>query len=343
MATSRFEPLAFKNGKTARNRVVVPPMASQTADRNGFVTEATLSHYQRLAESNAGLIFVEYTYVHPSGKGEANQLGANSWEQVEGLAKIARAIQQAGSLAGLQIVHVGGKSTADLTGGPLLGASAISVPVKGWQPEKPVRMQESEIEMMAQWYVDAALRAAAAGFDFVELHAAHGYGLNQFLSPVTNQRGDSYGGSVENRGRLLLTIAKRIKQEIPRLLLAVRMPAQDHFPGGLEPKEMIWVAQELEKLGVDLIDVSSGIGGWRRTDNRSHQGYLVEDAAILKEHVKVPVIGVGGIETGAFIDEILAEGRVDLAAVGRAILKDPRAWARKSLCSREYCNAAPAV
>src|SRR5262245_36504362 len=124
MGRPRYQPFTFKNGKSAKNRVVIPPMASQTASREGFVTAASLKHYERLTEAGAGLIFVEYSYVHSSGKGEANQLAADSLDKLDGLSQIARVIQRGGSLAGLQLVHVGGKSTSDLTGGPLLGASA---------------------------------------------------------------------------------------------------------------------------------------------------------------------------------------------------------------------------
>ena len=109
-------------------------------------------------------------------------------------------------------------------------------------------------------------------------------------------------------------------------MIAVRLPAQDHFPGGLTHQEMIWVSGELEKLGVDLIDVSSGIGGWRRPRGRDGQGYLVDDATILKEHITLPVIGVGGIKTGDYIDSIISNNKTDFAAVGRAILENPTGW-----------------
>lgn len=338
MAYSRFQTFEFKNGKTAQNRVVIPPMASQTADNNGFVTEATLQHYERLTEAKSGLIFVEYSYIHKSGRGELNQLGVDSSDKVEGLMKLASILKKHGSLVGLQLVHTGGKTTSEITGGPLLGASEVAVPVKGWQPDIPHSMKESEILELTNWYVDSAILVESAGFDLVELHAAHGYGLNQWLSPLTNQRSDSYGGSIENRSRLLLEIVKQIKQKAPNLLLTVRMPAQDHVHGGLDVQEMVCVASQLEILGVDLIDVSSGIGGWRRLDNRNNQGYLVDDAATLKTHLNIPVIGVGGIEAGDFIDQILQDKKVDFAAVGRAILKNPAVWGKTHLCNLIECQ-----
>ncbi len=340
MSINRHTPYRFKTGQTMRNRVIVPPMASQTADESGFVTDRTIEHYRRLGRSNAGLIFVEYSFIHQTGKGEANQLGADSDANVPGLKQIASALHQSSAMAGLQLVHVGGKTSTDLTGTPLMGPSAIPVPVKGWEPETPMPMTEDQIQNWTEWFVEAARRAAAAEFDFVELHAAHGYGLNQWLSPLTNKRKDSFGGTIEGRSRLLLRIAEKIRGTYPNILLSVRLPAQDHLDGGLTVDEMAWVVSQLESIGVDLIDVSSGIGGWRRPEGRSGQGYLVADASQLKAQTAVPVMGVGGIETGEFIDEILDAAQVDFAAVGRAILQDPESWSRKNLIAMPLEMAA---
>lgn len=328
---NRHTAYKFKNGASSQNRVVVPPMASQTADKDGFVTDITVEHYSRLAQAKAGLIFVEYTFVHRTGKGEANQLGAYTDEQISGLARISSAIHLSSALAGLQLVHAGGKTSTELTGTHLMAPSAIPVPVKGWQPEAPIAMTFDQIHDWVDWFVAAAGRAAAANFDLVELHAAHGYGLNQWLSPLTNQRQDSFGGSIEGRSRLLLQIVTKIKAVYPNLLLSVRLPAQDHMDGGLTVQEMAWVVSQLELVGTDIIDVSSGIGGWRRPDGKMGQGYLIADAAQLKAHISVPVIGVGGIETGSFIDHVLQTNKVDFAAVGRAILQNPGEWDLKNL------------
>lgn len=328
---NRHTPYKFKNGVTSQNRVVIPPMASQTADRDGFVTDSTVEHYRRLSQSKAGVIFVEYSFVHQTGKGEVNQLGAYTDEQIPGLEKISSVIHLSSALAGLQLVHVGGKTSTDLTGMPLMGPSAVPVPVKGWQPETPTAMALEQIQDWMDWFVAAAGRAAVANFDLVELHAAHGYGLNQWLSPLTNKRQDCFGGSIEGRSCLLLQTAKRIKAVFPNLLLSVRLPAQDHMDGGLTVQEMAWVVSQLELVGADIINVSSGIGGWRRPDGRTGQGYLIADAARLKANISVPVIGVGGIETGAFIDQVLQANKVDFAAVGRALLQYPADWGSKNL------------
>ncbi len=339
MKTNRWFAYKFKNGKVAGNRVVVPAMASQTADQNGFVTTKTLEHYEKLAQSGAGIIFVEYSFIHQSGKGEANQLGIESDEKLLNLKKLAQVIKEKGALAGFQIVHAGGKTSSVITELPLVGVSPISVPVKGWSPEVPNEIPQDEIENYLQWYVDAALRAWAAGFDIIELHAAHGYGLNQWLSPVTNQRQDRFGGALENRSRVLIDVVKAIKFQLPELLISVRIPAQDYVQGGLTIEDMQWVSKMLEEAGVDLINVSSGIGGWRRPEGKSGEGYLVNDAAQIKSATSVPVIGVGGIESGETIDQMLDEKKLDFAAVGRAILKDPIAWKKSQL----YCQDLEAV
>lgn len=320
---TRLSPLNLKNGKTLRNRIVVPPMASQTATEQGFVTTETLAHYERLLQSQAGLVIVEYTYVHASGRSESNQFGISDDAHITGLSQIANVIHSSNALAGIQLTHAGGKTSRDLTGGVLMGPSRIAVPVRDQQLEAPDSMTEQHVEMWKNSFISAAERAYRAGFDMIEIHSAHGYGLNQWLSPLTNQRSDRFGGSLENRSRLLIEILCEIRTQFPKLLISVRIPGQDFLEGGLTLVETVELAQQLEFIGVDLIHVSSGIGGWRRPRERSGEGYLVEEATAIQRAVKTPVIGVGGIQTGEFIDEGLQMDRFSLAAVGRAILNDP--------------------
>jgi NADPH2 dehydrogenase len=330
---SRFSVLQLNQNHALKNRVVVPPMASSTATTEGFVTARTVEHYGQLSESGAGLVIAEYTFVHASGRSEENQLGISQDAHIAGLALVAARIHQSGALAGIQLSHAGGKSDRLLTGGRLLGASAIAVPAKGEALEVPDAMLNSDIELVQRSFVEAVDRAVGAGFDLVEFHSAHGYGLNQFLSPITNQRADEYGVTLEGRFRLLREIIAIVRQNHPRLILSVRMPGKDFLEGGLELADTIKTAQSLEILGVNLIHVSSGIGGWRRPSTRVGEGYLVEEAVKIQEQVEIPVIGVGGIESGDYIDEQIRKGRISLAAVGRAILKDPRSWFQNNLLS----------
>lgn len=329
---NRFSDYQFKrSGLWLRNRLVVPPMASQTASADGRPTARTIEHYARLARSGAGLIWVEYTAVHPSGRGEPRQTMLADDTAIEAFAQVAWAIRQSGARAGLQLVHAGGKSTRELTAGDLQGPSAVAVPVKGRELEVPREMTARDLWLWKESFEQAADRAARAGFQWLELHAAHGYGLNQFLSPLTNRREDDYGGTTANRARLLFEIAARLRRLHPRRGLAVRLPGQDHLPGGLTREDSVWIARELGRIGVDLIDVSSGLGGWRRTDSREDEGYLVEDAAFLRARSGQPVIGVGGVKTGAYMDRVIADGAVDLVAVGRSILEDPERFRKTQM------------
>jgi NADPH2 dehydrogenase len=323
---NRFSGYQFQNGLTTPNRVIVPPMASETASLNGEVTEKTISHYERLAASGAGIVMVEYSYVHASGKSEEHQLAIDQDEQILGLAKIAKVIQATGAIAGIQLTHSGGKSTQVFTQNQLMGPSAIAVPVKERDMEVPHAMTVQEIQLWKDSFFTAAARAAAAGFNLVELHAAHGYGINQWLSPITNQRTDQYGGSFENRLRLLLEIFESIRTAFPHLLLSVRIPGQDLYEEGLLLTDSVEIAKQLEARHIDLIHVSSGIGGWRRPKEREGEGYLVPEAEQIQKQLAIPVIGVGGIQTANYIDQLLEKKSVSFVAVGRAILTDPFLW-----------------
>jgi NADPH2 dehydrogenase len=333
---SRFSPLTLKLKSTLSNRIVVPAMASETSDVNGYVTKNTINHYARLSEAGAALLFAEYSFVHISGRSEANQLGINHDGQIKGLSFIAEEIHKSGALAGIQITHSGGKTESRFSDGILQSPSGVIVPVKDQTLEKSKEMNLSDIQNWKEGFLKAADRAVKANFDIVELHAAHGYGLNQWLSPITNKRTDHYGGTILNNARLLLEIVSEIRQRHPNLLLSVRMPGQDFMEGGLTITDSILIAQTLQDAGVDIINISSGIGGWKRPRTRSGEGYLVEEAAIIQSQISVPVIGVGGIETGAYIDDLLANKKISLAAVGRAILKDPKAWGENQLRSHHY-------
>ncbi len=330
---NRWSTLPLKGTKKILNRVVIPPMASQTADQGGFVTQQALDHYERLAAAKAGLLIVEYTFVDLSGRSEENQLGIASDAHLDGLTTLAGLIKKSGSIAGIQLNHGGGKSERVLTGGPLMAPSAVPVPVKDRTLETPDPMTLEDIQLWRSAFVQAANRAVHAGFDLVEIHSAHGYGLNQWLSPIANRRNDEYGQTLQGRMTLLLEIVREIRVRHPALLISVRIPGQDFLEEGMSISDSIQLAQELERAGVDLIHVSSGIGGWRRPSPRIGEGYLVAEAAQIQAQVSVPVIGVGGIETGSFIDRGLQEGWFSLAAVGRAILKNPKDWSEKQLYS----------
>jgi NADPH2 dehydrogenase len=309
-----------------KNRIVVPPMASQTALGDGKASVSTIAHYRRLASSGAGLVMVEYSFVHKNGKSEDNQLGADSDDQISGLSRIASIIRESGGVPALQLVHAGAKSSTDLTGGPLISPSNISVPVKGERLETPRAANSKQIKEFRDSFVSSVGRARKSGFNIIEIHAAHGYGLNQWLSPLTNKRCDLYGGSVLKRARLLFEIITEIKERFPDIILSVRLPGQDHMAGGLTQEDSLLICRELEIIagGIDIINISSGIGGWRRPRNVEGEGYLVSDAGFIQRSIKIPVIGVGGIKTKEYINSQLALNSFSLAAIGRGILENPK-------------------
>jgi len=323
---NRHTPLTLTKVKSLKNRIVVPAMASGTATTDGFVTEKTIAHYERLVKSGAGLIIGEYTYISPEGRSEENQLGAHSADHVPGLKSLAAMLKQKGALAGLQLTHAGGKSSTDLTGGKLWAPSSIPTPVKGKILETPLEMSVLKISELKNLFLEAAHRAFQAGFDLIELHSAHGYGLNQWLSPLTNQRTDEYGGSLEGRTRLLLEIVQEINLQLPQLLISVRIPGQDFIPGGWSIDDSILLTKKLKSVGTSIVNVSSGIGGWQRPEPRQGEGYLVPEAKAIQKEVDIPIIAVGGIKTADYIDNGLTQKWFSLAAVGRAILEDPEGW-----------------
>lgn len=328
MTALRFTPLTLTNGLIFKNRLVVPPMASQTADENGLATEKTFSHYHNLAQSGAGLVMVEYSHVNLAGRSETNQLGAYDDACLPGLTQIASTLHNAGVKTGLQITHCGGKDSAGISC-DIMGPSGITVPAYDRVLPTPRAMTLDDINQWQQDFVAAAIRADKAGFDLVEIHCAHGYGINQWLSPLTNQREDEYGGKLENRARILIEIVAQIKQVAPRLAVMTRIPGQDGYPGGLTHADMAQVSQWLVAAGVEILNVSSGIGGWNRPKDKRGEGFLVEDAAPLTGTTTAAVIGVGGIESVDYIETILATSQVDLVAVGRAILAGPAEFAHK--------------
>jgi NADPH2 dehydrogenase len=334
---NRYSPLPLTADRLLKNRVVLPPMASQTATPEGFATTATFDHYARLARSGAGLLIAEYTFVHASGRSEDNQLGASTDAHIAGLTEIAKIFKSSGAVAGLQLSHGGGKSDRQLTSGFFMGPSGIAVPVKNETLEAPAIMSLDDVLLWKNAFVAAAGRAVQAGFELVEFHSAHGYGLNQFLSPITNRRDDAYGKNLAGRARLLIEIVSEVRSLYPQLLISVRIPGQDFLENGLTTADMIEVARMLENAGVHLIHVSSGIGGWRRPADRTGQGYLVSEAAAIQKNIRLPVIGVGGIETGLYIDGALQSGLFALAAVGRAILGDPPGWHAQNLPAHILC------
>jgi 2,4-dienoyl-CoA reductase-like NADH-dependent reductase (Old Yellow Enzyme family) len=329
--TGLFTPLKIK-GVALNNRIVLPPMGTSMATERGEVTDDLVEHYDRFAAAGVGLVIVEHTYVRREGRVNAQQLGIYDDALIPGLRRLADAVHARGSVIGLQITHGGGKATADLIGRPPISASDVLVPGTTEPSQAATR---AEILEIVGAFVAAAQRAIRAGMDFVEIHGAHGYLLNQFLSPLTNQRADAYGGDLNGRLHLPLQVVRAVRQAVgDDYLLLYRLGANDFMPGGLTQEDGKQAAAALVEAGVDLLDISGGLygaslPGWDEVS----QGYFVPMAAEVRAAAGVPVIVAGGITEPEYADQVIRDGTVDLVAVGRAMLENPE-WAldaRKAL------------
>jgi 2,4-dienoyl-CoA reductase-like NADH-dependent reductase (Old Yellow Enzyme family) len=308
-----------------KNRIVMPPMGTGYADTKGEVTEKLLKHYTDRSR-DLGLLIVEHSYVEPQGKVGTNQLGIYSNSMISGLTRLVEAVHEKGTSIAIQLNHGGGTSNSKVTGSQPVGPSPVVHPQRG--VETPRQMGRDDIEAVIGSFRDAAHIAYEAGFDAVEVHGAHGFLLGQFHSPVTNKRQDEYGGSLGNRVRLSKSIVTEIRRDLGDTFpVLYRIGIEDAAPysGGLTLQEGVEAARLLVEAGIDIVDVSGGLGGGR-PEGLVGPGFFVPHAAAVKEVVDVPVIGVGGIQTAEEADRIIRSGRVDLVAVGRAYLHEPR-WA----------------
>jgi 2,4-dienoyl-CoA reductase-like NADH-dependent reductase (Old Yellow Enzyme family) len=324
-----LSPLEFA-GLRLRNRLVLPPLWLGRAGADGLVTEAHLAHYHQRAEAGCGLVIVEHCFVHPRGRHSATQLSAAGDQAVEGLARLAGAIHDGGAVACLQLAHAGSKGSAAVLGAPPVGPSAVRHPCLP-EGEVPEALDRAGLEEVVQAFGQAAERARAAGFDAVEVHAAHGFLLSQFLSPLTNLRRDAWGGDLEGRSRLHREVLAEVRRTLGRgTALFIRLGADDETPGGVTIAESCRVAPWLVQAGADLIDVSGGLQG-SRPEGRG-PGYFVPFAAAIRQVVSVPVLVTGGITEAGLADAIVRDGQADLVGVGRPQLANPQ-WAREALHS----------
>ncbi|MEM4556937.1 MAG: NADH:flavin oxidoreductase [Sulfolobales archaeon] len=322
----------FVRSLRLRNRVVLPPMASELASPDGEVTNELLAYYA-LRSSCVGLVIVEHSYISPEGKYSYRQLGIWHDGLIEGLNKLSSTIKGGGAVAVIQLNHAGGRANPAVCGCRPIAPSSVPIP-RGF--DIPREMTSEDFERVLKSFKEAAVRAIRAGFDGVEIHGAHGYLLNQFLSPITNRRVDEFGGSLEGRMRFPLTVVEEVRKVLHGRLLMYRLGADDMLEGGFTVSEAVKVAVKLVEVGVDIIDVSGGLCGGTPPELQGIQGFFIPLAEKIKKFVDVPVVGVGGIEDPCFANRIIAEGRVDLVAVGRAHLKNPQ-WCCEALNNLHKC------
>lgn len=325
-----LDPLAIR-GVTLRNRIVVSPMC-QYSSIDGAANDWHVVHLGTRAVGGAGLVFTEATAVSDTGRISPQDLGVWADRHVEGLASVVRVIQAQGALAGIQLAHAGRKASVarPWEGGQQLGLDAggwetvapSAVPFKAGE-RTPAALTPGGIRAVVQDFEAAAVRARAAGFEVLEIHAAHGYLINEFLSPLSNHRTDAYGGSFENRTRLLREIVAAVRGSWPSSLpLFVRISATDWAEGGWDITQSIELARQLAALGVDLIDCSAG-GLVPGVKIPLGPGYQVEFAARIRREAGVLTGAVGLITDPAQANAIIASGEADVVLLARQLLREP--------------------
>lgn len=311
-----FQPIQI-GGLTLKNRIVMSPMCQYSADEAGFVQDWHVTHYVSRAVGGVGAIVVEATAVEADGRITDRDLGLWQDAHIEKLADIVRQVHKHDVKIGIQLAHAGRKSECALP-----PVSAGDEPFSDrYRAPRPLSIEE--IQGIVDRFRQAAVRAKKAGFDFVEIHAAHGYLLNQFLSPLVNQRSDEYGGSLEKRFRLLKEVVLAVREIWPETLF-VRLSAEEYAEGGHHIGDTVEVCQRLKELGVQLIDVSSGaVVPFRIQDG---PGYQVPFAERIRREALIPTGAVGKITEPEQAEEILQKGQADLIFLGRELLRNPY-WA----------------
>jgi NADPH2 dehydrogenase len=315
-----FEPMTIKD-VTFKNRIVMAPMCMYQSDKeDGQVTDWHRVHYPTRAVGQIGLIIVEATAVQGQGRISSRDLGIWDDSHIDGLAEIVRLMKAHGSKTGIQLAHAGRKADIE---GTIYAPSALAF---NDRYQTPVEMTAEDIQETVQAFKDGAIRAKKAGFDVIELHAAHGYLINQFLSPLTNKREDEYGGTSENRYRILREVIDAVK-EVWEGPLFVRISAHDYTEGGMTPERYVEMTQWMKAQGVDLIDVSSGAVVPARI--HAFPGYQVPFAETVKKETPIATGAVGLITSADHAEEILQNGRADMIFLARELLRDPY-WAYRA-------------
>ncbi len=299
-----------------KNRIVMPPMCMYSADREGFSKDFHFVHYATRAVGGVGLIILEATAVTPNGRISDNDLGLWRDEHIEGLKSIVEESKKYGAKMAVQLAHAGRKCEAEAE--YIVAPSAIRFDENYRVPKELSKQEIKEIEMH---FKEAAIRADKAGFDAIEIHAAHGYLINEFLSPLTNKREDEYGGTIENRVRFLKEILQDIRKVWPeRKPIIVRVSASDYAEGGVDINEMINIVNQIKEY-VDMIHVSSGAVVPAKIN--IYPGYQIKFAEKIKQECNIPTIAVGLIDKVEMVEEILGNERADLVALGRELLRNP--------------------
>lgn len=329
-----FTPVRLR-GVTIRNRAWVAPMCQYSA-LDGVPNDWHLVHLGSFARGGAGLVLTEATAVSPEGRISPVDTGIWNDEQRDAWSRIVDFVHGQGATAGMQLAHAGRKAS---TRPPFEGRGPVPVEEGGWEAvgpsavafpglAEPRELTVAEIDQVVEDFARAAQRALEAGFDLLEIHAAHGYLMHQFLSPLSNQRQDEYGGSFDNRARLVLRVVDAVRSVVPDSMpLLVRLSATDWVEDGWTADDSVALARLLREAGADLVDVSSG--GNASADIPVGPGYQVTFARRIREEAGIPTGAVGLITEPKQAEDIVADGAADVVLLARAMLRDPH-WALRA-------------
>lgn len=329
---------------TLKNRVVMPPMCTAYATIGGAVTDRLINYYAARARGGVGLIDIEFTYIHPAGKIFDHMLGIYDDKLIPGLTRLTDAVHQGGAKIVIQISHGGRRAHSDITGSVPVAPS----PIPRLNGETPKELNLADIEELIQAYLTAAKRAKKAGFDGVMIHMAHGYLIQQFLSPLSNLRTDRYGGDLAGRSRFALEVLMAIRRELGKEYpITCRLCGDEYVNGGLDLNQSVQLAKVLEANGMNAIEVSAGTHETPQVMSAPPyypMGFLSHLSEGIKKGVSIPVGVVGRIHTPELAENLLKQGKADLIAVGRALIADPE-WSQKAqegrpetICPCISCN-----
>ncbi len=323
-----FEPIKI-GGMELANRFMRSATFENLADE-GKVTDDLIAVYRKLALGEVGLIVAGCAYVRWDGYVCRRQTAIDSDDCIPGLRRMVEAVHECGGKIAMQIGHLGWKRTSE-SAGSAISPSAVRDEASGITPHA---LTAGEVEELVTAYVDGARRAEEAGFDAVQLHAAHGYMMNQFLSPHTNRRSDGWGGSTEGRLRFVSEVFKRVRTLVgPDYPIFIKLGVEDYVDGGLQLEEGVLIARRLSEMGMDALEPSVGV--WEepphpnvRLARREHAPYLLKQAAAVKNAVDMPVMVVGGLRDPKQIQQILDEGQADMISLCRPLIREPHVLLR---------------
>ena len=316
------------NGMELRNRLVRSATWEGMCDATGRPTPKLIHLYQTLAAGGVGLIITGYTFVRPDGKQMPGKMGIQTDTFADDYRALTRAVHEAGGRIAVQLVHAGGQTDTANAGRRPLAPSAVKL---AQYPEIPVELSAAEISAITDAFGEGARRAKAWGFDAVQLHGAHGYLINQFLSPLTNRRTDAYGGSIENRCRFLMEVYHRVRETVgPDFPVMIKLTAADNLEGGLSPDEARVAAKKLSAAGIDAIEVSAGTSASGKEtpvradiDAEEKEAYNLRLAQAIKKAVRCPIMVVGGFRSFAVADRAVREAGMEYIAMARPLIREP--------------------